>query len=808
MSVGGRSPDQASRAPTGTGGPAIGVSAPGWACETGEGFTVYADQCGESALGFALSVAAGLDDRPRWLDSRYLYDDEGCRIFDQITRQPEYYQTRVEDQLLATHAAALRQLVGPTVLVELGSGASTKTEHLLDAWTAAAPTLYVPLDVSRTALAAAARVLHGRWPGRLTVQALAAAYERGLPLVRDLSPKVIAFLGSSIGNLGRHQQDEFLELVASTLQPGDFFLVGLDLAHDPSALEAAYNDAAGWSAAFTRNLFARMNRELGCRIPLDAVEHVALYDGDRQRIEIYAELQSEVRIDLPIVGRSFRLARGERIRTEVSQKFGSTMTAAIERHGMTHEWQATEPAGRFALRLFRRDAVAGARTPAPRLDAIEAVRQRTLAMIAPVSPADLERQHNPLMSPVVWDLGHIADFEDVWLVRRAAAQAGAAGRGQGTSPPSEEGLDPLYDPTAVPRDRRGQLPLPTTAQVLDRLAQVRRAARAALVQGGLGSGVGADGPRLLAHGHVVHMVAQHEAQHQETILQALNLRADLPYQPPHTIRPDAVPSDGAVPCPRVLVPGGPSLMGTDDQAWAYDNERPMHAVDLPAFWIDAAPVTAGEYLRFVQDGGYRRAELWAPEGWAWCSGEGVQAPLGWQQRGDRWLIRSFGRLRPLDPRVPVVHVSWHEADAFARWAGKRLPTEAEWEKAAGWDRVGNRMQRHPWGDHPGRAVHANLDQRHLEPMPVGSYPAGRSPYGCVQMLGDVWEWTSSWFQPYPGFRSFPYREYSEIFFGHSFRVLRGGAFATSDLVARTTFRNWDYPQRRHIFAGFRCAEDA
>jgi iron(II)-dependent oxidoreductase len=233
-------------------------------------------------------------------------------------------------------------------------------------------------------------------------------------------------------------------------------------------------------------------------------------------------------------------------------------------------------------------------------------------------------------------------------------------------------------------------------------------------------------------------------------------------------------------------------MGSATPGFAYDCERPCHMRAVAGFLIARDPVTAGEHLEFIADGGYRRRELWTDEGWEWREREGAEAPLYWERDGEGgWLERRFGEVAPVDASVPLCHVSAHEADAHARWAGARLPTEAEWERAA----------RHaPAGD-----ASANVGQLGLRPAPVGAYPA--APSGCRQMIGDVWEWTSSTFAGYPGFRAFPYREYAEVFFGPRYRVLRGGSWATQAVAATTSFRNWDLPERRQIFSGLRLARD-
>ena len=308
---------------------------------------------------------------------------------------------------------------------------------------------------------------------------------------------------------------------------------------------------------------------------------------------------------------------------------------------------------------------------------------------------------------------------------------------------------------------------------------------------------------LVVLGFVYHMVLQHEYQHNETMLQTLQLMEGEGYGPSPYIE---LPAVGATGEEMVHVPGGPFVMGTDDTGWALDNERGSHEVEVPGYYLDATPVTNRAYLAFVEDGGYEREEGWDPEGWRWIKDESVSAPKHWYQpEPHSWWTQRFGFDEPLSMDAPVVHVSWYEADAYARWAGKRLPTEAEWEKAASWDPETGTKRLFPWGDEPPDGGRANLDQLAFSVAEVGAYPAGASAYGALGMIGDVWEWTATDLYAYPGFESFPYREYSEVFFDDGYKVLRGGSWATRPGAIRNTFRNWDFQIRRQLFAGFRCA---
>ncbi len=413
-------------------------------------------------------------------------------------------------------------------------------------------------------------------------------------------------------------------------------------------------------------------------------------------------------------------------------------------------------------------------------------RQRS-SRLTEIDDTELVAQHSPLMSPLVWDLAHIGSQEELWLVRDVGGRA-----------PLRPEIDGLYDAFQHSRASRVELPLLTPAEARAYVAEVRDKALDVLGRSTL------TGNKLVENAFAFGMIVQHEQQHDETMLATHQLRTG-----PAVLEAPAPPAGRALPSSEVLVPAGPFTMGTSTEPWALDNERPAHVVDVPAFVIDTHPVTNGQYLEFIAAGGYDDPRWWSPAGWRHRTEEGLVAPRFWQpDSSGTWFRRRFGRLEPVPVDEPVVHVNCHEADAYAAWAGRRLPTEVEWEKAARHDPESGRSRRFPWGDAEPTAEHANLGQRHLQPAPVGAYPAGASPLGVHQLIGDVWEWCASGWHPYPGFEVFPYPEYSEVFFGGDYRVLRGGSFATDASVARATFRNWDHPIRRQIFSGFRTARDA
>ncbi|MGW2388200.1 ergothioneine biosynthesis protein EgtB [Streptomyces lydicamycinicus] len=419
--------------------------------------------------------------------------------------------------------------------------------------------------------------------------------------------------------------------------------------------------------------------------------------------------------------------------------------------------------------------------------ALLAARDRTRLLTTCVEHPDLVAQHSPLMSPLVWDLAHIGNQEEQWLLRTVG--------GRDALRPD---IDSVYDAFEHPRSERPSLPLLAPDEAHGYVAEVRGRVLDILESAPLHGGP------LLDAGFAFGMIAQHEQQHDETMLITHQLRTG----PAVLTAPEPPPAPDDLLPAEVLVPGGPFTMGTSTEPWALDNERPAHRRLVPAFLIDTTPVSNGAYQRFIEAGGYEEQRWWAEAGWAMVQEHKLRAPLFWKRDSGQWLRRRFGVTEPVPPDEPVLHVSWYEADAYARWAGRRLPTEAEWEKAARHDPATGRARRYPWGDEDPTPAHANLGQRHLRPAPVGSYPDGQSPLGIRQLIGDVWEWTASDFLPYPGFAAFPYREYSEVFFGDGHKVLRGGSFGVDPVACRGTFRNWDLPVRRQIFAGFRTARDA
>lgn len=424
-------------------------------------------------------------------------------------------------------------------------------------------------------------------------------------------------------------------------------------------------------------------------------------------------------------------------------------------------------------------------------------RDRTLALIAGVDDDDLARVVDPLLSPLIWDLGHIANFEQRWLLGSDAAA-----------------LDDVYNPFDHPRAERGELAVLSSDQCFTYMGAVREQVFQRFDE---------------LDPFLVELVIQHEQQHNETMLQALRqLKGYMPppalaneYLAPPTgsqhirlreaasraYRPASGSSDW------IAFPGGDYRIGSEpeDGALVYDNELRSHTRSLEPFSIATRPVTNGDYAEWIELGGYKKPEWWTPEGWGWLVEQGRlfdPAPLGWIRDEHGWATEDFGERRAIDPASPVCHVNWHEASAYARAHGDRLPSEFEWEVAASYDpRAGatGPRRRHAWGDKDWTPGAANLDQLAFGAHPVGSTDHGFAP---IDMLGQVWEWTGSEFSAYEGFAPFAYEQYSKPFFDDGYRVLRGGSWATRARTVTNRFRNWDLPQRRQIFSGIRLARSA
>jgi gamma-glutamyl hercynylcysteine S-oxide synthase len=411
---------------------------------------------------------------------------------------------------------------------------------------------------------------------------------------------------------------------------------------------------------------------------------------------------------------------------------------------------------------------------------LELARDRTLELTDLDDPV-LMAQHDPLMSPLVWDLAHIGQQEELWLLRGGDLAC------PGLLAPS---VDSLYDAFKHRRADRPLLPLlpPVEARAFNHevrgrvLDLLERTAEDDLFPAA--------------------MFGQHEEQHDETMYATLQLRQG----PPVLLERRSLPPGRPLAGERVLVAGGPFVLGVDasEEPFSLDNERPAHTVDVAPFWIGRAPVTNAQWREFIADGGYTRPDLWSDRGWAHRVQAGLERPQFWTAHGTR---RRFGLEEDVPPGEPVQHVCYFEAEAFATWSRARLPTEIEWEKACAWDPVTRSRRAWPWGEAPPGPEVANLGGLGLRPAPSGAYPAGASAYGAEQLIGDVWEWTSSDFTPWPGFVPMIYRAYSEPFFGGDYKVLRGGSWATATAAIRPSFRNWDHPIRRQIFTGVRLAWD-
>jgi iron(II)-dependent oxidoreductase len=426
-------------------------------------------------------------------------------------------------------------------------------------------------------------------------------------------------------------------------------------------------------------------------------------------------------------------------------------------------------------------------TAAQLIDWVCDARSRTLELVDDLDDAQLAVAPLPIVNPFLWELGHVAWFQEKWVLRD-----------RGGSPSLHDNADLLYDSAAIAHDTRWDLPLPDRAATCRYLLDVRDAVVARL-------------QRRSPSGDEVYfnlLSVFHEDMHAEAFTY---MRQTLGYPAPRMTalsggRRDASPTSPCV--GDVSIPGGAYLLGaTRDEPFVFDNEKWAHPVELRPYAVARTAVTQAEFAAFVNDAGYHRAALWCAAGWRWRLEADAEHPVYWQRDGAAWLRRNFDRWTPLEPERPVVHVNWYEADAYCRWSGRRLPTEAEWEAAAAADVTASeglsaRRRRYPWGEAAPAPKLANVYGNAPGCLGVTALPAGDSAWGCRQMIGNVWEWTASDFLPYPGFAADSYKEYSEPWFG-THKVLRGGSWATRGRLLRNTWRNFYLPDRRDLFAGFR-----
>lgn len=388
----------------------------------------------------------------------------------------------------------------------------------------------------------------------------------------------------------------------------------------------------------------------------------------------------------------------------------------------------------------------------------------------------------PIVNPPIWELAHVGWFAEAFVLRRLHGRE-----------PITADVDARLDSGKVAHTTRWDLPYPTPTATKD---YVRR------VADGLVDVVRDDGGVDSTHFYVAYAIAHHDAHCEALTYTRQTLEwGDRDGPAPQTVASETISGDRPV-------DGGPLLLGASrSQPFVMDNEKWAHRVEVAPFAMSVAPVTVAEYSAFVDEGGYTNDSLWSVDGMAWRSEHAIAGAAYWRRGGDRWERRIGATWQPIEHTAdhPMVHVAYWEAEAYCRWAGRRLPTEAEWEMAATTGPSGERRPWFPWGDRDPLPTEAALDGTTGGTVPVGAFAAGDGPWGHRQLLGNVWEWTSTTFGPYPHFEPDAYRDNSEPWFG-SRKVLRGGSFATRNRYVRSTYRNYFTPDRRDVYAGLRtCA---
>ena len=743
----------------------------------------------ESAL--AADVRRGLASTPRRIPPRWLYDQVGSELFEQITEIPEYYPTRAETAILQTYAGEIAERCGAKTLIELGPGSSDKTHALIDALLEVGTLQgYVGFDVAETALKQALLALKAAYPG-IQVSGVVGDFTSDLDLLPADNGRLVALMGGTIGNLDPHERSVFLSAVASRLQPGEGLLLGVDLVKDPARLLAAYDDPEGVTAEFEKNVLAVLNRALGADFDLDRFDYVARWDPSAHEVHMAVRARSPQRVHVPGVGLTLDIAEGEEIHTESSYKFlRESIVAELDAAGFVSMGWWTDPCADFAVVLAQRAAVgrrslvpvaappASTGAPTPDTDGYRLVRAATEALAAPLSPEDQTVQTIPDVSPTKWHRAHVTWFFEQFVLMPHRP---------GYVPVDEQYLylwNSYYEGAGPrhPRPERGNLSRPGVGEVTAYRDTIDEAMQDLLCQDLADEVVS-----------LVELGLHHEQQHQELLLMDIkHVLGTNPLRPAYRF---TRPPTGAAP-PQLTWTyhgGGLAEIGrSSGDGFGFDNEGPRHPVFLQPFGLADRLVTSGEWLEFIEDGGYERPDLWLSDGWA-----AVQAPLvpqgarfeiraplyWWRKDGEWWSYTLYGPT-PVDPALPVTHVSYYEADAFARWAGARLPTEAEWEAIASTE---------PGPVQPAIALH---------PESAGAGQHMRQLYGAA------WQWTSSAYLPYPGFSpaAGSVGEYNGKFMVGQ-HVLRGSAAITPPGHARATYRNFFPPGAKWAMTGVRLARD-
>ena len=744
----------------------------------------------EEAL--ADDVRQGLASSPRRIPPRWLYDSVGSQLFDRITEIPEYYPTGAEREILQTYATEIAERCGAATLIELGPGSSDKTHALVDALLEVGTLrTYVGLDVSDSALRESLGALSESYPD-FQVVGVVGDFIRDLDLIPEGNARLVALMGGTIGNLDPDERATFLSSLAARLQPGEGLLLGVDLVKDPARLLAAYDDPEGVTAQFEKNVLAVLNKRLGADFDLDGWDYVARWDERAHEIHMALSAKRAQVVRIPSLDLTLEVAEGEEIHTESSYKFlRESIVDELAAAGFVSMGLWTDACADFAVVLAQRTAVGSTSSvpvtapppttsaPTPDLHSYRLVRAATESLAAPLSPEDQTVQTIPDVSPTKWHRAHVTwFFEQFVLMPHRPGYRPVDERYLYLWNSYYEGAGPRH-----PRNERGNLSRPGVGEVTAYRDTIDEAMEDLLCQD-------LSEPVL----SLVELGLHHEQQHQELLLMDIkHVLGTNPLRPAYRFtRPPSWASPGAMTWTNHG--GGIVEIGADrGDGFGFDNECPRHRVYLQPFELADRLITAGEWIEFIEDGGYKRPELWLSDGWAALQalplpqGGGFEplAPLYWWREDKTWWSYTLYGAAPVDPALPVTHVSYYEADAYSNWAGARLPTEPEWE-----------------------AVASTL------PPParpaIGLHPeSAGGAQGMRQLYGAAWQWTASAYLPYPGFRPAPgsVGEYNGKFMVGQ-HVLRGSAAITPPGHARVTYRNFFPPGARWAMTGVRLARSS